>query len=811
MMATPVSGIGIALVAMFFGLGLPLGMPPEKENPVMGYAAPSDCLVYATWAGMAAPNAASSNQTEQLLAEPEVKAFAAALERAINSAVASAPRGGGDDAERAARLAKSAPLWARTMITRPAAMFLTKLVPQGNNLAIEGGLILQADAAADPLHAALSDLLTTPDHKPAEVTIAGRKFQRLAARPDQPVEITWGASNGFLMIGLGPGAIEGLSSRLAAKQEPAWLTQLKTNLPIQRRSSSSYINIKQLVDTFAPLAGPQAEGFIGALGLKQVTSLQSSTGLDESGVVSRSLLAYTGQPRGLLQLAEGGGIKAADLKHIPADALVATSLSLDARKALEVFLSSLAEIDPNAGVSAQDGLTQLAAQTGIDVRSLLAALGERWTLHAAAGDGSWLGAALTVQVRDKPQVIQAQDRILANLMPPNAGPRLGRIVRTPFSGQTIVHFVPPDIEMAFFAPAWCITDKHVIFGLNPQAVKSVLLRQPSDKSVADLPEVAARLGGTDPLVAVSYYDTPKFFEMTYMYAQILLPMGTAALQREGIPVEFDAAQLPAPRTISKHLRPSVSVLRRTKLGLESESRQTLPGMNIGASAPVAVALLLPAVQAGREAARRMQGANNLKQLLLSMHNFHDVNAGFPAAYSTNKDGKPLLSWRVHILPYLEQQQLYQEFHLDEPWDSEHNKKLIAKMPVLFRSPNSLAAPGKTIYLGVGGKQGLLGKPLDPKDDRQANGVRMADITDGTSNTVMIVEASDAVAVEWTKPEEWVPDEKDPLKGLLGLRPNGFNAAFADGSVRFLSKSIDLQTLKNLFMRDDGNPINLPDR
>jgi prepilin-type processing-associated H-X9-DG protein len=299
--------------------------------------------------------------------------------------------------------------------------------------------------------------------------------------------------------------------------------------------------------------------------------------------------------------------------------------------------------------------------------------------------------------------------------------------------------------------------------------------------------------------------------MTYMYAQILLPMATGAMQREGIPVEFDAAQLPAPRTISRHLRPSVGVLRRTKLGLESESRQTLPGMNIGASAPVAVALLLPAVQAAREAARRMQGANNLKQQMLALHNFHDVYAGMPAAYSTDKEGKPLLSWRVHILPFLEQQQLYQEFHLDEPWDSEHNKPLIAKMPQVFRSPNSLAAPGKTVYLGVGGKQGLLGKPADPKNGQAANGVRLADITDGTSNTVMIVEASDALAVEWTKPEEWLPDEKDPLKGLLGLRPNGFNAAFADGSVRFLSKTIDARTLKLLFMRDDGEPVNIPDR
>src|SRR5262245_2676660 len=131
MAATPVSGFAFGLVAMFFGLGLPLGTPPEQENPIMSYAAPADCVLFATWAGMAAPNPASPNQTEQLLAEPEVKEFAAALEQAFAQAMTALTQGGGDPA-RSARLAQSAPLWARTLITRPAALFVTKLVPAGN-------------------------------------------------------------------------------------------------------------------------------------------------------------------------------------------------------------------------------------------------------------------------------------------------------------------------------------------------------------------------------------------------------------------------------------------------------------------------------------------------------------------------------------------------------------------------------------------------------------------------------------------------------------------------------------------------------
>ena len=119
---------------------------------------------------------------------------------------------------------------------------------------------------------------------------------------------------------------------------------------------------------------------------------------------------------------------------------------------------------------------------------------------------------------------------------------------------------------------------------------------------------------------------------------------------------------------------------------------------------ILVALLLPAVQAAREAARRTQAMNNLKQQVLAMHNYHDAKKSFPAHAICDANGKPLLSWRVQILPYLEQQALYNEFHLDEPWDSDHNKPLIARMPVVYDDPSYNIAPGKTAYLAVVGER-----------------------------------------------------------------------------------------------------------
>jgi prepilin-type processing-associated H-X9-DG protein len=182
-----------------------------------------------------------------------------------------------------------------------------------------------------------------------------------------------------------------------------------------------------------------------------------------------------------------------------------------------------------------------------------------------------------------------------------------------------------------------------------------------------------------------------------------------------------------------------------------------------------------------------------------MHNYADANRGRFPADIVDKDGKPLLSWRVHLLPYLEQDQIYKQFKLDEPWDSPNNKPLIAKIPKVFAPPAQKSAAGTTTYLGPLG-DGYLFRP------KAKEGLKISDITDGTSNTIMIVETADAAAIEWTKPGDWTPDEKEPLKALIGHYPEGFNAAFCDGSVRFISKKVDPKSLLALLTTAGGEAI-----
>ncbi len=213
-------------------------------------------------------------------------------------------------------------------------------------------------------------------------------------------------------------------------------------------------------------------------------------------------------------------------------------------------------------------------------------------------------------------------------------------------------------------------------------------------------------------------------------------------------------------------------------------------------------VMVPIGQA-REASRRAQCVNNLKQIALAMHNYHSAHNAFPPAFTTNREGKPLLSWRVLILPYLDQAKpLYDQFHRDEPWDSEHNKALISKMPEVFTCPSgsrSLAGEGKTCYLTPRGPHTVF---------PGAEGIKLQQVTDGTSNTIFIVDAGDPKAVVWTQPDDWEIAPHFNPQDLFGHHPNGMNVGFADGSVRFLKATIDPAVLHLLLTRDGGE---IPDQ
>jgi hypothetical protein len=191
----------------------------------------------------------------------------------------------------------------------------------------------------------------------------------------------------------------------------------------------------------------------------------------------------------------------------------------------------------------------------------------------------------------------------------------------------------------------------------------------------------------------------------------------------------------------------------------------------------------------------LTSTNNLKQIALAFHSYHDATNGLPGNI-TDKNGKSLLSWRVVILPYIEEETLYKQFKLDEPWDSDNNKKLIEKMPKVYAPVRVKAKAGETFYQTFTGEKALFGgKVKNP---------RLFSITDGTSNTGMVFEAGEPVI--WSKPEDMPFDEKKALPKLGGLFDGECHVAMCDGAVKTLKKNPDEKELKKLIMPADGEVI-----
>jgi hypothetical protein len=215
----------------------------------------------------------------------------------------------------------------------------------------------------------------------------------------------------------------------------------------------------------------------------------------------------------------------------------------------------------------------------------------------------------------------------------------------------------------------------------------------------------------------------------------------------------------------------------------------------------------------REAAARTQAVNNLKQIALAMHNYHDQHKRLPHAAICDAAGKPLLSWRVALLPFVEEDRLYREFKLDEAWDSPHNLQLLERMPSVYRTPHraDLATQRNITFFQVVVGPGTAFEPGLVAE-------LPASFPNGLANTILIVEAGNAVA--WTKPEDVVLEADRPMPPLGGIftgdapfrlfgsnRWKGMHVALADASVRSMQmEEVSEATLRRALVRNGAPPI-----
>ena len=566
---------------------------------------------------------------------------------------------------------------------------------------------------------------------------------------------------------------------------------------------------------------------MGLDGLKRI-DIHASASRDDALMTIVKLVA-PGPRKGVLALLDQPTFDVSSLPPLPADLNGFTILSLDLAKTYDRVVALMKASDAAAAARIDQAEQAMNRALGVDVRhDLLDHLGSKLAIYAApaAGAPAPPGAALFdltvgVSIDDQKTVARAIEPLLeavtrqlqAQAAKPGGQP--GAVVAEirkqdgPRPTWRLLHppgQIPPGIE-----PTLVVGKNQLVLSARLSAAESALAFAEGDAARWAPKEAFVAMARRVPkdLVFLNVNDPRETFPQLVAALPAIVPAFTAGVTQSARqanpgaaagppPIQVQPALVPRPGDLARLLAPGSLSVNVGPEGISIVDREAFLSITNPGTVGVAIALLLPAVQAAREAARRAQCVNNLKQIGLAIHSYNSANAHLARSAITDKQGKPLLSWRVTLLPYMEEGRLYEQFHLDEPWDSPHNKVLLPLMPSQYACPSAVRAePFLTNYRSIVGKSTFMSLDRD---------LTFADATDGIAFTLAVVETKDGVP--WTKPDDlpFDPDPPSPLFGSGSFHVGGFDALFADGSVRFLKTSTPLATLRALITRDGGEDL-----
>lgn len=828
-MATSCSAILLLAVTA----GLPFGIPPQKEDVKLSHAAPEKCLLYLSWVGSADADPASPNRTEKLLAEPEVQELVNTTFSGLRSWVDTLEVP--DDEAPVEEAKEGFEVFIRAL-HRPSAFYVEEFIPGDVPKATAGMLTAMTKEERDRVVELFREFKKKMEaegktwEELTEVKVEGLTMFRIQADKEAPV-FYGGPVDEYWVWAVGEESVKGIIARLAAAETPSWLANLHKTIPVERPNMVFFANVngmrEMLKDNDAFKDGDFVN-FMKSTGLDTVKSVGGVSGLHEEVFVSRLFIETGAEKKGLFSIGKGKPLTAADFNSAPADALAASVFRVDGKQVLDEVLARAGEIDPVVPRMIRGNLDSVKDALEVDIeKDILEGLGDVWTVYNP--QSMFSGQVMSVTIRDHARVKDAMKKLMEAGMGAlgDSGPK---IVSIKVAGEDVTVIIPPpgggqEFGMVFpsIPIALCLTEKNLVFGILPAVKNHLTVMTPGAKTLATNPEIKAMLAGDSPPVGVTYLDTPALYSTAFPALQIgglyatrgiefLMALGSSFSEDpDAKPPELgiDISLLPSGKSVLKHLRPDVVAVVAHENGIEVQNRKVIPGSGafvmaaimgsvVGAEGESAVGdvadMLTGAIMPGVR--NNSMSTNNLKQIGLAMHNFHDTRSHFPQAATVDDEGKSMLSWRVQILPYLEYANLYDQFHHDEPWDSEHNKALIDKMPEVYRGPGSKAKAGHTVYQVIDAK----GSVFEGSEKRS-----FRDITDGSSNTFMAIETTDEKAVIWTKPDDLKPDGMKPISGLK-IRGDGFLALFCDGSVRKLSEKLPADLFQKFIVRDDGEAI-----
>ncbi len=255
------------------------------------------------------------------------------------------------------------------------------------------------------------------------------------------------------------------------------------------------------------------------------------------------------------------------------------------------------------------------------------------------------------------------------------------------------------------------------------------------------------------------------------------------------PIDDDAKEEPPPQ----EGRIARAHVRRSRLRVSIAVLAAL-----SAAAMLVLTLIGPMIQNSRKDRCQAQ----FKRIGEALRAYEAAHNYYPAAAITDASGRPLLSWRVAILPQLGLASLYEQFHRGEPWDSAHNLALLPRIPDVYRCPSLSDAPdfatGYQVAVGPKPELGSIGTLFE-----WSRGIEIREVIDGTTNTVAVFETRRTIP--WTQPDDPRFDRDSPLPDFASGHPGGFHAVFGDGTTRFLRATTVPQTLRAVLTRD-GNEV-----
>ncbi len=675
------------------------------------------------------------------------------------------------------------------------------------------------------------------------VTVRGRDI-KMAMVPDSPVEIGYWSEQGHLMIAIGMGAIESSLAVVDGDRE-----NLSVNPLFKRYSTetdvefhtTSWLEFETLRNMFggmpvpAPAATPDepvtVNDVLVAVGLQNLNHIAARGGYNGPAMWNELIVDAPGEKTGLLTLLEQQSLTLDDIPPIPMGQNGFVVSSFDWGNTYDALLDvcfKVAKFGPqDAEQEIQSGLQQMEEELGLNVRDdLLAHIGHVNCIYTDAKQGVFgTGSTVLMSVKNQAGLKQSLKHLMNKAVEESNGDVQFTDIDKDGHSLTLMQFP----KFPLFSPAIYVGEDWIIVGILPQAVEATLMRLdgklPSWKANDEYKAAFDAL--PKEFTSLTAMEPRGTYQFLISAAPTLVGFAELGIRESGsfpedFEIPFSPADIPPAEVITAPLFPNLSVTTTDENGVHVYSRQSMAGIPLlggsdsgtaVATTGVLVALLLPAVQAAREAARRIESTNNMKQIMLALHNYHDTNNGFPPGTIENKDLEPedRLSWLVSILPYLEQQALWSEINMKEGWQADSNQFRLETVVPTYHHPSSTRHVtddfhGVSDYVGIAG----LGEdgPTLPVTHKRAGvfgydrATKMRDITDGTSNTIAIAEVNDGAAWGAGGRSTIRPfTEKPYINGPDGFgspssRPE-MNIGLCDGSVRTISEDIDPSVLEAL--------------